>query len=70
MPYWSFLDDHYIDSANTARSLIQRGMQHPAWFRETLLSVPPADRDAWVNLVFGIVEVVEDDDQELPREGD
>ena len=37
-------------------------------FLQSLLAVPPLERDAWINRVFGL-EVVPDDGPELPRDG-
>jgi hypothetical protein len=52
-------------SAERARSLIDRGLHDPADFRAALLSVKPAARDRWVDLVFGLGELL-DDGPELP----
>jgi SAM-dependent methyltransferase len=59
-------EDHR-ESAEHVRSLIERGLQDPATFRAALLSVPPTERDAWVDLVLGLVELP-DDGPELPRD--
>jgi SAM-dependent methyltransferase len=48
------------------RRLVSSGRSTPALFREALTSVPPAQRDPWLDLVFGLEEVLEDG-PELPR---
>lgn len=53
-------------SAWEARSSIEQGSHDSTAFRAALLSVPPAERDAWVDLVLGSVDVP-DDGPELPR---
>ncbi len=57
---------NHIEGAERARSPIERSLQRPSVFRETLLSVPPTDRDAWVNSVFGLGDPI-DDGPELPH---
>ena len=60
------MDDGHRESAEHVRSLIERGQQDPSTFRAALLRVPPAERDAWLDLVFGLGELP-DDGPELPR---
>jgi hypothetical protein len=57
---------HHRRSAETTRWLIQQGLQDPTTFRASLLNVPPAVRDQWVDSVLGIGELP-DDGPELPR---
>lgn len=61
------MDEEHRESAERVRSLIERGQQDPPAFRAALLSVPPVERDAWVDLVLGLGELP-DDGPELPRE--
>jgi hypothetical protein len=55
-------------SAETIRCLLlSRSTQlTPAVFRKTLTSVPPTQRDAWLDQVFGL-DSLPDDDPELPQ---
>ncbi|HEX2572690.1 MAG TPA: hypothetical protein VH877_24285 [Polyangia bacterium] len=48
------------------RSLLAQGQATPAIFRAALTSVPPAERDGWLDLVFGI-DGLPGDEPELPR---
>jgi SAM-dependent methyltransferase len=48
------------------RSLIASNQSTPALFRTALASVPPAERDPWVDLVFGL-DKLPDDGPDLPR---
>jgi hypothetical protein len=48
------------------RALISNNQATPATMRSALASVPPAERDAWVDLVFGL-EGIPEDGPELPR---
>ena len=48
------------------QTLLASARSTPAVFREALTSVPPLERDAWLDLVLGIEEVP-DDGPELPR---
>ena len=50
----------------TMRSLIARSRAEPERFRATLLRVPPAERDAWVDALFGLGELPSDG-PDLPR---
>ncbi len=54
------------ESAERIRSLISTAQAIPAVFRAYLTSVPPDERDAWVDLVFGL-DSLPDDGPELPR---
>ena len=58
-------DIHHRESAETVRSLIARNLAEPDLFREALLRVPPTQRDAWVDSVFGLGEPP-DDGPDLP----
>lgn len=48
------------------RSQLVRGQASPSAFRAALLAVSPADRDAWIDFVFGLHEIPADD-ASLPR---
>jgi SAM-dependent methyltransferase len=61
------MDEEHRESAERVRWLIERGRQDPSTFRAALLSVPPTERDAWLDLVFGLGELP-DDGPELPRD--
>jgi hypothetical protein len=61
------MDDGLRESAEHVRSLLERGQQDPSMFRAALLSVPPTERDAWLDRVFGLGEIP-DDGPELPRD--
>jgi precorrin-6B methylase 2 len=50
------------------RALIATNQATPVAFRAALTSVPPADRDAWVDMVLGLAEPP-DDGPDLPRGG-
>jgi hypothetical protein len=54
------------DGAEDMRALIAKGQATPTVFRKALTDVPPADRDAWCDLVLGI-EGLPDDGLDLPR---
>jgi SAM-dependent methyltransferase len=60
------MDEAQRDSAERIRALIERGPMAPALFREALTSIPPAERDAWVDRVLGLDSIPEDG-PELPR---
>jgi SAM-dependent methyltransferase len=53
-------------SAGSLRSLLASTRASPAVFRAALASVLPADRDAWLDLVFGL-DGAPEDGPELPR---
>jgi SAM-dependent methyltransferase len=61
------VDEDHRESAEHARSLIERGRHDPSTFRAALLRVPPTERDAWLDLVLGLGELP-DDGPELPRD--
>jgi SAM-dependent methyltransferase len=54
------------ESARRIRSQLQRQLHDPSEFRSTLMSVPPVDRDPWLDVVFE-VDGVSEDGPELPR---
>jgi SAM-dependent methyltransferase len=60
------MDQHHRASAEQIRALIEAGTHDPSLMRAVLLAVPPAARDAWVDLVLGLGEIP-DDGPELPR---
>ena len=62
------MEEAHRESAARIRSLLLslRTQPSPALFRMALTSVPPSERDAWLDLVFGLDEVP-DDGPELPR---
>ncbi|MGH7284094.1 MAG: class I SAM-dependent methyltransferase [Polyangiaceae bacterium] len=55
----------YEQGAESVRAQIERGESDPASFRAALLSVPPAERDAWLDRVLGLGEIP-DDEPALP----
>ncbi|MGD0526882.1 MAG: hypothetical protein ABSE49_17175 [Polyangiaceae bacterium] len=55
-------------SAERVRSQLRRASHDPARFRAALTSVPPDERDAWVDLVFEL-DALPEDGPELPRGG-
>lgn len=60
------MDERHQESAERVRSLLERGLRDPAWFRAALNGVPPQARDAWVDRALGLGEPPEDG-PELPR---
>lgn len=60
------MDDSHQASAEKVRSLIERGLHDRGMFRAALLSVPPAIRDGWLDVVFGLGDLP-NDGPELPR---
>jgi SAM-dependent methyltransferase len=50
------------------RALIANNQATPVVFRAALTSVPPADRDCWLDLILGLAEPP-DDGPDLPRGG-
>ena len=48
------------------RSLLSNRQATPAYFRAALAEIPRAERDAWLDLVFDLRELP-DDDPDLPR---
>jgi len=63
---FSPVDESHVESAERVRSLIERGPQDPSLFRAALLSVPLAERDAWLDVVLRLGELPADG-PELPR---
>jgi hypothetical protein len=43
-----------------------RGLEDPYLFRDALLRVPPGERDAWLDSIFGLGDLP-DDGPDLPR---
>lgn len=60
------MEESHRESAERVRSLIERGLHDPSSFRSALLEVPPAKRDAWLDLALGLGELP-DDGPELPK---
>lgn len=60
------VDDAQRASAEWVRSLLVTEPPSPAAFRSALTSVPPLDRDAWVDLVLEL-DALPEDGPELPR---
>lgn len=60
------VEEAHRESARWIRSLLASAPPAPAVFRTALMSVPPADRDAWLDLVLGL-DSLPDDGPELPR---
>jgi hypothetical protein len=60
------VDDSHRASAEAIRGRIECGDHDPSAFRATLLRVPPRERDAWLDVVFG-TGAVPDDGPELPQ---
>jgi hypothetical protein len=61
------MDEGHRENAEHVRSLLERGQQDPSMFRAALLRIPPTERDAWLDRVFGLGEIP-DDGPELPRD--
>lgn len=59
------MDATHRESAERMRDALSRGPVPPSELRAALTSVPPIDRDAWLDVVFGLDEVP-DDGPELP----
>lgn len=59
------MDERFHESADRVRLSITLGQCDPAQFRAVLMNVPFIDRDAWVDAVFGLDELL-DDGPELP----
>ena len=59
------MEEHLRDSADRIRARIQTGRCDPAQFRAALTDVPPLSRDAWVDFVFGL-NALPDDEPNLP----
>jgi SAM-dependent methyltransferase len=60
------VDARHHESARTVRSQLAQKQASPPAFRAALEAVAPADRDAWLDLVFGLDEIPADD-ASLPR---
>lgn len=60
------MEEAHRDIAELMRALLSRGQAPPALFRAALTTIPPAERDAWLNLVFELDELP-DDGPDLPR---
>jgi len=60
------VDERLWRNAQDVRGAITQGLCGPSRFREALESVPAIERDAWVDAVFGLEEVLEDG-PELPK---
>jgi SAM-dependent methyltransferase len=54
------------DSADAMRALLARAASTPALFRQVLASVPPRERDAWLDRVFEL-DALPADGPSLPR---
>lgn len=64
--YAGRVERRHQESAERVRGSLERGLHEPESFRAALLSVPPAVRDAWLDLVLGLGELHEDEPA-LPR---
>lgn len=60
------MEETHRASAELIQSLLMNTQVSPAHFRSALLGVPPLERDAWLNQVFGL-EALPDDGPELPK---
>jgi len=60
------MDEAHRSTAESIRSLIVRSLASSAMFRAALTSVPPLERDPWLDLVFGL-QSLPDDSSELPQ---
>ena len=56
----------FRDAANRVRALLPTHRVTPEIFRAQLSEIPPRDRDAWLDLLWEVDEIPEDD-PELPR---
>jgi len=64
--------DELSDAAHRAnaeriRAGLASGAVSPAGLRAALAGVPPAARDAWIDRVFGLTAIADDDGRGLPR---
>jgi hypothetical protein len=57
---------HHRESVTRIPARIGRALHDPPAFRAALLGVPPDERDAWLDMVFGLGELP-DDGPDLPR---
>ena len=62
------VDDASRESAERMRTRLACDPPAPAAFRAALTSIPPAERDAWLDVVLGL-DGVPDDGPALPRGG-
>ena len=60
------VEEAHRESAELIRSRLSNTQATPAVFRAALTSIPPTERDAWLDLVFGL-DALPDDGSELPR---
>jgi hypothetical protein len=60
------VEELHRESAERIRSLLLSGPPDPSVFRTALTSVPPLERDAWLDWVLGL-DSLPDDGPELPR---
>jgi hypothetical protein len=60
------VEKRHRESVERIRSQIERERHDPSEFRAALLSVPPTERDAWLDLLLGLHDVP-DDGPDLPR---
>jgi Methyltransferase domain len=60
------VEHRLIQHAEDIRGMVVCGVISPAQFRTEVLKLPARDRDAWIDRVFGLDELV-DDGPELPR---
>lgn len=61
------VEPELANDAARIRRRLEQGSVDPELFRHALASVPPNERDAWIDAVLGIGEVP-DDGPDLPRE--
>ena len=59
------MEESHRADAERIRSSLSRERLPPSEFRAALTNVPPLDRDAWVNVVFGL-DALHEDGPELP----
>jgi hypothetical protein len=59
------VDATYRESAESVRSSLVRAQLEPGAFRAALTTVPPSERDAWLDLVLGL-DTVPEDGPDLP----
>lgn len=60
------MEETHRRTAEEARARIVRAERAPSWFREALLAIPVAERDAWLDAALGLAGIP-DDGPELPR---
>ena len=59
------MDERYHENAHQVRSAITQQKCDPVQFRAALMNVPAIERDTWVDVVFGLDNLLEDG-PELP----